>query len=186
MINGDMMKTPYVIAGIGCILILAVVLIAGCTGSSDITVAPQTSAVPSTTSTTADIVPLFTPATTPAAVGSVTLDGSITAVRTIYVNSTANGEIITIPMGERIVVRLNENPTTGYTWNATAAKGLDIYSDTTIAPDTALIGAPGYHEWILSPQAVDTYTFKAVYYRPWEEPKATDDSFSMVILVTKD
>ncbi len=180
-----MMKKPYVIAGIGCILILAVVLIAGCTGGSGTTVAPQTSAVPSTTSTTVGIVSLFTPATTPTA-EPVTLDGSITAVRTVYVNSTANGEIVTIPMGERIVVRLKENPTTGYTWNATAAKGLGIYSDNTIAPDTALIGAPGYHEWILSPQAVDTYTFKAVYYRPWEEPKATDDSFSMVVLVTKD
>ena len=180
------MKTPYVIAGIGCILILAVVLIAGCTGSSGTTITPQASAVPSTTSTTVGIVPLFTPATATPAAEPVTRDGSITAVRTIYVNSTANGEIVTIPMGERIVVRLKENPTTGYTWNATAAKGLDIYSDSTIAPDTALIGVPGYHEWILSPQAVDTYTFKAIYYRPWEAPKATDDSFSMVVQVTKD
>jgi inhibitor of cysteine peptidase len=110
---------------------------------------------------------------------------SAATYRTVYVNSTANGQIVTVPMGDRVLVRLTENPTTGYTWNATVTKGLDIISDKYVAPDTTLMGAPGYHDWLLSPQTVDTYTFKAVKFRSWEGAKATDETFSTVIQVTK-
>jgi predicted secreted protein len=180
------MRTPYIIAALGCIFILAVVLIAGCTGSPGTSVATHTIVVPETTPSTPGIVPSQTTLPASPAVAVVAANVSGKTFRTVYVNSTANGQIVTIPVGDRVLVRLNENPTTGYTWNATAAKGLAIISDNYIAPDTTLTGAPGYHDWLLSPGTVDTYTFKAVYHRPWEAATAADKTFSMVILVTKD
>ena len=173
------MKTTYVIAVIGCVLILAAGLIAGCTSTSTATetvVAPPHST---------DITTLVSTPSTTLPAGPVASPASGTTYKTLYLNSTSNGKIVTIPVGERVLVRLSENPTTGYTWNATASKGLAVISDIYTAPDSALMGAAGYHEWILSPKTVDTYIFKTVSLRPWVGATATDDTFCLVILVTK-
>jgi inhibitor of cysteine peptidase len=179
------MRTTYVIAAIGCILILASGLIAGCTGTGS-SPATETATVVQTTApgTVQTMHPTATtglPRTEPTP--STT---SAPAVATLYVNSSSDGQIVTIPMGERVLVRLSENPTTGYTWNATTSKGLAIVSDTYTAPDSTLMGAPGLRDWILSPKTVDTYTFKAISLRPWEGAKLENPSFSLVIVVTKD
>lgn len=177
------MRTTYVIAAVGCIL-LAVIVIAGCTGTPGTSVAAGTPAVVPTPTAIENNSSFATSISTSVAAESSGV--SAASYRTLYVNSTSNGGIVTVPMGERVLVRLDENPTTGYSWNATASKGLTIISDTYNAPDTTLMGAHGHHDWLLSPETVDTYTFKAVYLRPWEGVTATDETFSLVIQVTKD
>lgn len=179
------MKKPYLIAAIGCVCILALVLIAGCTGNSESAVTTGPTIVPPGMATSQDSVSSPTAVSTAITGATKNSNASVATYRTVYVNSTANGQIVSVPMGDRVLVRLTENPTTGYTWNATASKGLDIISDKYVAPDATLMGAPGHHDWLLSPQTVDTYTFKAVNFRSWEGVKAADETFSTVILVTK-
>jgi inhibitor of cysteine peptidase len=177
------MRTTYVIAAIGCVLILAAGLMAGCTGTTGAPPANETVATqPSFAPGSATVVP--TPATT-TITGTGTASGSGTLATTLTLNSTSNNKIVTIPAGDRVMVRLAENPTTGYTWHATASKGLDIVSDAFTASNTTLIGAGGYHDWILSPETVDTYTFKAISYRTWEGVNPADESYNLVIQVTK-
>lgn len=89
-------------------------------------------------------------------------------------------------MGERVLVRLNENPTTGYNWSTTASKGLSIVLDHYFPPDTSQAGAGGYHEWILRPQTVDTYTFRAVSLPPGYTAEPPAETFSLVIQATRD
>jgi inhibitor of cysteine peptidase len=176
------MKTTYAIAAIGCILLLAAGLSAGCTDISAPSVpgtAPQTTA-PGTVQTLLPTATTGLSGTEPTPSTS-----SAPTVNTLYVNGSSNGQIVTIPVGSRVLVRLNENPTTGYTWNATPSKGLAIVSDSYIAPDGTLVGAPGHRDWILSPKTVDTYTFKAISLRPWVGAKLEDPTFSLVIIVTK-
>jgi inhibitor of cysteine peptidase len=115
---------------------------------------------------------------------TTTPTSSSNSVTTIPVNSTSNGDILTIPASDRVLVTLAENPTTGYMWNATVSKGLSVVSDLYIAPNSTLIGAGGYHQWILAPDTAGTYTFKAVYIRPWEGTSSAADSFSLVIEAT--
>jgi inhibitor of cysteine peptidase len=177
------MRTTYVIAAIGCVLILAAGLMAGCTGttgtpSENKTIATQPTIAPGS-------VTAAPTAATTAGTGTGTSTGSGTLAPTLTLNSTSNNKIVTIPAGDRVMIRLAENPTTGYTWHATASKGLDIVSDTYTAPDTTLVGAGGYHDWILSPKISDTYTFKAISYRTWEGVNPADDSYNLVIQVTK-
>jgi inhibitor of cysteine peptidase len=182
------MRTAYAIIITGCLLILAAGMIAGCTESIGTTTAPPAEVVhPNPTAMSVTTVP-FVPGPQPASV-PVTVTPAISGtspesgatIRTVFVNSTSNGGLVTVPFGDRVLVRLIENPTTGYTWNATTSKGLAIVTDTYTAPDAILAGAPGSHEWILSPRAIDTYTFTAVSHRPWEEIKGADTSFSIVI-----
>ena len=178
------MKTSYVIAAIGCVLILAAIMVAGCTEST----APSpttTTTIPPATTTPVSVPAELTPSTTSlAASGTSAPASSDTSVPTLFVNSTSNGDIITVPASERVLVRLSENPTTGYSWNATASKGLSIIHDAYTAPNTTLVGAGGYHDWILAPDTMGTYTFKAVYMRPWEGATAMDNTFSLVIVAT--
>jgi inhibitor of cysteine peptidase len=168
---------------VGCLVILAAGLTAGCIGATT----PVSDSQTKTTVTPADVTPVTTasvstPSTTsfPTAVSTV----ASSSVKTVFLNSTANGEILTVPADYHVVVRLNENPTTGYVWNATASKGLSIISNTYTAPDTGLIGAGGYREWILAPENVDTYTFKAISLRPWVGATADAETFSLVIVAT--
>jgi inhibitor of cysteine peptidase len=173
------MRTISIIAVIGCILILAAGLVAGCIETSGTTATKENTDPHPTTISTA-VVP-FVPV--PADTGVTSGTGAM--VRTLFVNSTSDGKIITIPIGDSVLVRLNENPTTGYTWNTTISKGLTVLKDTYTAPDTTRVGAGGYHEWILSPQTVDTYTFRAVSLRPWEGVQSSDETFSLVIQATR-
>jgi len=166
-----------------CLVLLAAGLTAGCIeGTTPVSDSQTTTAVTPEGVTPATTVSVPTPSTTSFPTAVSTVAGS--SVTTIFVNSTANGEILTIPASDRVLVRLAENPTTGYTWNATASKGLSVLQDTYIAPETGLIGAGGYHEWILAPDTVNTYTFKAVYQRSWVGATADDETFSLVIVAT--
>ena len=180
------MRMSLVCGALCCTLVVAALLFAGCT---EITSPSASTSVPtvSPAMTPAATVPAGTPvATTPPQTQSMTPTPATSgnSVTTIPVNSTSNGDILTIPASDRVLVTLAENPTSGYSWNATVSKGLTLVSDTYVAPNTTLIGAGGYHEWLLGPDGPGTYTFKAVYMRPWEGASSAAGTFSLVIEVT--
>ncbi len=176
-----------------CVLILAAILFAGCSENSAPSPATTTTTLPPTAAPVANVLAVTTTSVsaTPVPTGAATPipttaagQASNASVPTIFVNSTSNGDIFTIRANERVLVRLNENPTTGYSWNATVSKDLTVISDTYIAPNSTLVGAGGYHEWILAPESPGTYTFKAVYIRPWEGVSSAADTFSIVIVAS--
>lgn len=172
------MKTTSVLAVLGCILILAACLTTGCTDSTQ---HPAAEPAPSRPAAVAvESVPFVPPPT-----GSSAALGSGATVRTIFVNSTSNGKIVIIPTGERVLVRLNENSTSGYTWSTTISKGLSVIFDNYFPPDSSPAGLDGYHEWILRPQAVDTYTFRAVSLRSGYTAEPPGETFSLVIQATR-
>jgi len=142
-----------------CALMLAAIFLAGCTENSSSSTTEQTTLM-------------------------TTAAPTVTMVPTIYVNSTSNGATVTIPTNGQVIVRLNENPTTGFSWNATVSKGLSVISDTFYPPETTLVGAGGYREWTLGMESPGTYTFNATYVRPWEGQSPTSDTFNLTIKAT--
>lgn len=98
-------------------------------------------------------------------------------------NETDNNEGITLPAGSEITISLDENPTTGYSWNVTSSAGLEYVNDTYIAPETELVGAGGTHEWRYLAAEKGDAGFSAIYKRPWEETTGNETTFSMAFTI---
>jgi predicted secreted protein len=175
MVN-ETMRKPLLILMCACCMLFAAGLVAGCMGSAPTGhESPTATPVPSATGTaTTGITPVPTDSASAAAAGTAT----------VFVNSSADDSILVIPATSHVLVRLSENPTTGYVWNATASRKLSVLHDAYTAPAGDLMGASGTHEWILAPQGMDTYTFTAVEQRSWEGATPTDKTFTLVIVAT--
>lgn len=94
-----------------------------------------------------------------------------------------NGENVTVPVESEALVSLAENPSTGYSWNATASPGLTIAADRyeqNATPGT-MVGVGGIRTWTLVPEHAGVFTFSAVYRRPWENVTGTEKRFDLTI-----
>ena len=104
-------------------------------------------------------------------------------------NESANGSTIDVaPGGENFGIRLNENPTTGFSWNATLTPGLVLVSDGYEPnPATAgMMGAGGTHYWILGTGSqAGEQQFSAIYKRPWENVTGSEQTFVLHVMVGK-
>lgn len=94
-----------------------------------------------------------------------------------------NGQNVTVPVKSEVVVNLAENPTTGYSWNATVSPGLTITKDRYVqnATTEGMLGTGGTHTWTLVPETSGVFTFSAVYRRPWENLTGTEERFDLTI-----
>jgi inhibitor of cysteine peptidase len=100
--------------------------------------------------------------------------------------SSDSGKTLTVSMGETFIVKLPENPSTGYSWNLTAGSGLEVISDQYV-PDSAsrqIVGSGGYHTWTILASSPGTSAVSGIYKRPWEPASASDERFTLNIIVT--
>lgn len=154
-----MRKLPFIIVGI-C---LAAILIAGCTQP--------------------------TPPVTPTATATATMTASPTPSPTaapvlpVY-NESDNGKTETLALGAQFMVKLNENPTTGYSWNVSVSDGLNITNDTYIPPTSGLIGAGGVHTWSMLATKTGLQEFSGIYMQPWENKTGNETTYLLKVNVT--
>lgn len=94
-----------------------------------------------------------------------------------------SGKTITVNKGETFTVKLDENPTTGYSWNMTVGNGLQIVSDRYVPNATHLIGSGGYHEWTIKAVGNGTYMVSGVYKRPWEPVVGNEQRYTLTVKV---
>jgi inhibitor of cysteine peptidase len=147
------MKGKSIILSLLVVTALAAILCAGCTGPAG---QPLPAPGPST--------PVPSPSPPPA--GSNTFD------------ETNSGGTYPLPVDAVIVLRLKENPTTGYIWNLLVATGLSVINDTYVPDDTTgrLVGSGGTRVWFISVDQPGEHVISAVYRRPWE-PAGTGVTF---------
>jgi inhibitor of cysteine peptidase len=96
-----------------------------------------------------------------------------------------NGKTVTVSPGESFFIRLKENPTTGYSWNATWTTGLEALGEG-YEPDpgtAGLAGAGGIHYWIFKGTEIGMQQFSAGYARPWENETPPESTYSLHISV---
>ena len=98
-----------------------------------------------------------------------------------------NGTTVEARVGERFTVTLEENPTTGYSWDMIAGPGLTQIGDKFVAPSPSpspLMGAGGTHSWVFRADEAGTLTLTGLYVRPWEEDGKSAADFSLTIVST--
>ncbi|MDA3730541.1 protease inhibitor I42 family protein [Niameybacter massiliensis] len=80
----------------------------------------------------------------------------------------------TYNVGQKLTIKLAENPSTGYKWQVTFPEGITILEDYFTPSGTNLPGEGGEHTWIIRANAVDTYVIEFKKARPTEPDNVID------------
>jgi inhibitor of cysteine peptidase len=93
---------------------------------------------------------------------------------------------IALQVGQRAVIELGSNATTGYQWAPTAepdGRVVTVVSDTYVAPGSQLAGAGGTQKIVVEGVAAGTTTLALGYSRPWEKdtPPARTATFDITV-----
>jgi len=94
-----------------------------------------------------------------------------------------NGTTGTIAANTRFAVTLAENPTTGYSWNASTSNGLAILSSDFQENQHAegMVGVGGTRTWVIQARGTGTQTFSATYRRSWEPVTGNETGYTLDI-----
>lgn len=74
-----------------------------------------------------------------------------------------------------LIIRLDENPSTGYIWQVDFPEGIELISDHFVPNKPTLAGSPGEHTWIIKAITDGTYTIEFNKLRP-SEPNTVIDT----------
>ncbi|NAS89324.1 hypothetical protein C4E24_06250 [ANME-1 cluster archaeon AG-394-G21] len=99
-----------------------------------------------------------------------------------FLNASDNNTTINVTTGEFLVVFLEGNPTTGYTWEVTEPLDelvLQQVGDIVSVPESDLLGAPSMQIATFEVVGAGNATIKMVYHRPWETEAEPVDTFTL-------
>ncbi|WP_406657440.1 protease inhibitor I42 family protein [Methanolobus sp. ZRKC2] len=104
---------------------------------------------------------------------------------TVVFSENDSGSTVNAIIGDTLIVLLEENPTTGYSWNLSTSPGLllmdQYYEEGTEGED--VVGAGGTHRWIFEVTEDNEQNISAVYKRPWEEITGNESKFDLIVNV---
>lgn len=86
-----------------------------------------------------------------------------------------NGKTVSLTRNSVVKIQLDENPTTGYSWNTTESSGIQVLSSSFVPSAPGRFGAGGIHTWVIKVTGTGTQQFRGVYKQPWM-PASDDDS----------
>jgi inhibitor of cysteine peptidase len=103
---------------------------------------------------------------------------------TIEVTRAEDGASVDARVGDTIVVRLSDNPTTGYRWELEPVAGdRMLLEDAGYEPSSRAIGSGGAATWTLHAAAAGTSTIRVKRWRPWEGDSSVLERFAVTVHV---
>ncbi|QLY30097.1 protease inhibitor I42 family protein [Nocardia huaxiensis] len=155
------------------VLVLGLVLVTACGKSED-------KASDATTSSTAAAN------TSQAATSSGTTSPPEPAAA-VTVDESANGTELQMVPGQRLVVRLKSNPSTGYSWGIQSEDQSILMQDGEPGyeqdPGPSMPGKGGTAVWAFRAITAGTTTLEMVYARPWEPASDANQKFALTVKV---
>ena len=97
----------------------------------------------------------------------------------IELDAGANGQKVSVQVGELLHLSLPENPTTGYRWKLVSAGDpvLELVRDTFHAPSAERPGRPGSHSWLLRARQPGDACVEVHASRSWESTSSPAEIF---------
>ncbi|RPJ64569.1 MAG: hypothetical protein EHM20_18255 [Alphaproteobacteria bacterium] len=112
---------------------------------------------------------------------------SDTAGQQKVITEADNGNTMYLKEGQTFILKLNENPSTGYSWQLSRDDGLNLLWDkyhpweSSEESGNIVIGAGGFHVWKI--EAMNDGKVKATYKRPWEPETGREKTFTLNVIV---
>lgn len=100
----------------------------------------------------------------------------------MILNERDRDRTVEVPRGGVLDVRLQENPTTGYSWTVEAANGLEQVGDSFEAGSAAL-GAAGVHVLRFRAARPGSLELRLKHWREWEGEASVTNRFGARIIV---
>jgi len=104
----------------------------------------------------------------------------------VKIDETANGTDVSLRAGQKLIVTLKSNPTTGYDWQVDEVDESVVKLVTQEfkpASDPNRLGAPGQTELQFQAVAAGATNLRLIYVRSWEEGVKPEDTFQVSITV---
>jgi inhibitor of cysteine peptidase len=161
----NMVLKSLALFSLALVVIAGMIMASACTGTGTPTVTPSATPLAATSGA---------PSASP-----LPLSNNSTAAFT----QSDNNRTVNITSGKNFTVTLEENPSTGYAWNASVTSGLTIVNDTYLPPNTSLLGAPDPHEWRILATGTGEQRFSATYKRPNEPLVGNETTYVLKVIV---
>lgn len=109
----------------------------------------------------------------------------------VVLGDADTGALVTLPVGARLVLRLESNPSTGYTWTEAESPGAVLRAtsepafEAPAAPSGAptRVGAPGHQVFGYEVLRTGSTRIVLVYTRPWERGVPPARRFDVQLVV---
>jgi inhibitor of cysteine peptidase len=98
----------------------------------------------------------------------------------VTLTSVDDGKAVGVHPGDELVVRLSENPTTGYRWHIDRADGpLHLETDAYHPAPSVQIGSGGVREFRFRAAAAGSARLELKYWQPWEGERSVVERFAV-------
>lgn len=118
----------------------------------------------------------YTGTTSPTVIVSVPTNPAVSVLTPTYADKD-NGKTVSIAKNSIVKVQLEENPTTGYSWNTTVSSGMQVISSSFQPSGTGRFGAGGTHTWVIRITGTGLQQFSGNYNRPWLQASPDDPTY---------
>jgi predicted secreted protein len=95
-----------------------------------------------------------------------------------------NGTVVSLTRNSVVKVQLNENPSTGFSWNVTTTPGIQVLSSSHLSSHPGRPGAGGIHTWVLKINGTGIQQFTGIYKQPWMPTSENDSRYILSFNVT--
>jgi inhibitor of cysteine peptidase len=105
--------------------------------------------------------------------------------KNVKITEDMNGQTINLAKGETLVLAIEGNPTTGYSWNLTEVDESILKSagEPDYDSSSTLTGAGGTYTFKFNAVETGTTTLKLDYYRTFEKDVAPINTFEVTVVV---
>jgi predicted secreted protein len=103
----------------------------------------------------------------------------------LNVDNSYSGKQVELSVGQSLVVTLDSNASTGYSWYLAQNSDETVLNKTGnkyVAPQTTLVGAGGKEEWTFKALKKGNSTISMGYSRPWESTPPIE-TFDLTVVV---